>query len=48
VVATARAEAAARQWLDARGLVCKLKDPVAEHLSQVPMSERQRRAQHDG
>ena len=45
VTATARAEAAARTWLDARGLTYKLKDPVAEDLSQAPMSKRQRRAQ---
>jgi hypothetical protein len=45
VAATARAEAAARAWLDARGLSYKLKDPVAEDLSQAPMSKRQRRAQ---
>ena len=45
VAATARAETAARAWLDARGLAYKLKDPVAEDLSQAPMSKRQRREQ---
>ena len=48
VAATERAVSAAGAWLDARGLSYKLKDPVADDLSQAPMSKRQRRAQHGG
>jgi hypothetical protein len=43
--ATARAEAATRAWLDARGLSYRLKDATTEDLSQAPMSKRQRKAQ---
>jgi hypothetical protein len=42
--ATARAEAAARSWLDERGLSFKLISTQAEDLSQAPLSKRQRRA----
>jgi hypothetical protein len=45
VAATARAEAAARSWLDERGLSYKLAASQAEDLSQAPLSKRQRRAQ---
>jgi hypothetical protein len=45
VAATARAEAAARGWLDERGLSFKLLATQAEDLSQAPLSKRQRRAQ---
>ncbi len=44
-VATERAEAAARAWLDERGLGFKLLQSQAEDLSQAPLSKRQRRAQ---
>lgn len=45
VAATERAEAAARAWLDERGLGFRLIQTQAEDLSQVPLSKRQRRAQ---
>ena len=45
LAATARAEAAARSWLDERGLSFKLVATQAEDLSQAPLSKRQRRAQ---
>jgi len=45
VVATGRAEAAARRWLDERGLAYKLMPAQSEDLSQAPLSKRQRRSQ---
>jgi hypothetical protein len=43
--ATARSEAAARGWLEERGLGFRLIQTQAEDLSQAPLSKRQRRAQ---
>jgi hypothetical protein len=42
--ATARAEAAARAWLDDRGYRYKNLKSQAEDISQAPLSKRQRRA----
>jgi hypothetical protein len=44
-VATERAEAAARGWLDERGLGFRLIQTQAEDLSKAPLSKRQRRDQ---
>jgi hypothetical protein len=46
--ATERAEAAARAWLDRRGLSYRLTQTVAEDLSQAPLSKKQRQAQAKG
>ena len=45
--ATERAEAAARAWLDERGLAFRLLESKSEDMSQAPMSKRQRRSQQD-
>lgn len=47
VAATERAEAAARAWLNERGLAFRLLQSQAEDLSQAPLSKRQRRSQRD-
>lgn len=44
--ATERAEAAARGWLDGRGLSYVLRSVQAEDMSKAPLSKRQRRQQH--
>ena len=46
--ATARAEEAARAWLDSRGLSYRLKEATTEDMSQAPLSKRQRKSQHGG
>jgi hypothetical protein len=45
--ATQRAEAKAREWLDARGLPYRLTATQTEDMSQAALSKRQRRAQRD-